>query len=321
MTKNKEEKNANNKVSGFYKLKQLFFSNIKNIIWRDNISINNNLINQIEYCLLSYDIGYDMTNRVINHIKHTFKDENVINIKSCYNITKSYLYNMLCDFYSSYKYIHNNNIYFNNIKQASKPYIFMLVGVNGVGKTTTISKIGHMLQNQGFSSVFAAADTFRAAAIEQLTYWADELRIPIVKTSTGSDPGSIVFKTLDYAKLNNIDVVLIDTSGRLHNNVNLMNELGKILRIIKRKTLKYPEEISLVMDATIGYNSLNQMNEFKSILGINSIIVSKLDSSAKGGIFINLIDKFKVPINFVSYGESLQKFNFFNINKYVNSFF
>lgn len=317
-------KDDNIKKDKFYTLKDIFLYKLKNILGFKKNVIDLSILDDIENHLLSCDIGYDITNRIIEYIKkYLMYNKKNMDINSLYNIVKNYLTSILNNFYNDkkYDYLNNNVLFFNKIKISRKPYVFIFVGINGAGKTTTLAKMNYLLKKKDISTVIAAADTFRAAAIDQLDFWANKFNTHIIKEDIGCDAGAVVFKTLEYAIYNNIDVVLIDTAGRLHNNINLMNELLKIIKIIKNKIYVIPQDIVLVMDASIGYNSIRQVEKFKNILNVNSIIINKLDSYAKGGMIVTIIDKFKIPINFVGYGENILDFNFFNKDRFINSFF
>ena len=197
----------------------------------------------------------------------------------------------------------------------------MVVGVNGVGKTTTIGKLANQFKMKGLNVVIGAADTFRAAAIDQLNIWAEKIDIPIIKQEMGSDPASVAFDTLSYSKSNNADVVLIDTAGRLHNKVNLMNELSKIKRVMQKVVDKAPQEVLLVLDGSTGQNAFQQAKEFTKATEVTSLAITKLDGTAKGGVVIGISDEFNIPVNYIGVGEGVDDLQVFNKFEFVDSFF
>jgi len=207
------------------------------------------------------------------------------------------------------------------LTKTQKPYVIMVVGVNGAGKTTTIGKLAHQFKKQGLNVVLGAADTFRAAAIDQLQVWADRVDIPIVKQSMGSDPASVAFDTLQSAVSSDADVVIIDTAGRLHNKVNLMNELTKIKRVMQKVVPNAPHEILLVLDGSTGQNAFEQAKQFTTATEVNALAVTKLDGTAKGGVVIGISDQFQVPVKYIGVGEGINDLQVFNKFEFVDSFF
>ena len=208
-----------------------------------------------------------------------------------------------------------------NISFSHKPHVIMVVGVNGVGKTTTIGKLANKFKNMGLNVVIGAADTFRAAAIEQLDTWAKRVNVPIIKQQMGSDPASVAFDTLNYAKSNEADVVLIDTAGRLHNKVNLMNELSKIKRVMDKVIENAPHDVMLVLDGSTGQNAFIQAKEFTNSTEVTSLAITKLDGTAKGGVVIGISDEFKIPVKYIGVGEALEDLQDFDKLEFVDSFF
>lgn len=202
-----------------------------------------------------------------------------------------------------------------------KPYVIMVVGVNGAGKTTTIGKLAHQFKNQGLKVVLGAADTFRAAAIDQLQVWADRVGVPMVKQSMGSDPASVAFDTLESAITQNADVVIIDTAGRLHNKVNLMNELTKIKRVMDKVVNEAPHDVLLVLDGATGQNAFEQAKQFTKATEVTSLAVTKLDGTAKGGVVIGISDQFQIPVKYIGVGEGIDDLQVFNKHEFVDSFF
>jgi fused signal recognition particle receptor len=197
----------------------------------------------------------------------------------------------------------------------------MVVGVNGVGKTTTIGKLANQFKMQGLKVAIGAADTFRAAAIDQLNVWAEKVDIPIIKQEMGSDPASVAFDTLSYSKSNNVDVVLIDTAGRLHNKINLMNELSKINRVMQKVIENAPHDVLLVLDGSTGQNAFQQAKEFTKATEVTSLAITKLDGTAKGGVVIGISDEFNIPVNYIGVGEGLEDLQVFNKYEFVDSLF
>ncbi len=207
------------------------------------------------------------------------------------------------------------------LPEDKRPYVIMVVGVNGVGKTTTIGKLAHQFKAKGFSVVLGAADTFRAAAIDQLQVWADRVDVPIVKQKMGSDPASVAFDTLSAATAKNADVVLIDTAGRLHNKVNLMNELSKVKRVMQKVIPDAPHEVLLVLDGSTGQNAFEQARQFTKATEVSSLAVTKLDGTAKGGVVIGISDQFQIPVKYIGVGERVEDLQVFNKFEFVDSFF
>ena len=202
-----------------------------------------------------------------------------------------------------------------------RPYVIMVVGVNGVGKTTTIGKLAYQLKKKGFNVVLGAADTFRAAAIEQLEIWSERVGVPIVKQKMGSDPASVAFDTLQSASTQGADVVIIDTAGRLHNKVNLMNELGKVKKVMQKIVPDAPHEILLVLDASTGQNAIEQARQFSLATDVNALALTKLDGTAKGGVAIGVSDQFKIPVKYIGVGEGIEDLQPFNKAEFVDSLF
>ena len=208
-----------------------------------------------------------------------------------------------------------------NIDTSKKPYVIMVVGVNGVGKTTTIGKLAHQFKSEGKKVVLGAADTFRAAAVDQLVIWSERVGVPIVKQDMGSDPASVAFDTVQSAVAQEADVVIIDTAGRLHNKINLMNELSKIKRVMQKVIPDAPHEILLVLDGSTGQNAFEQAKQFTAATEVNALAVTKLDGTAKGGVVIGISDQFQIPVKYIGVGEKMQDLQLFNGTEFVDSFF
>ena len=207
------------------------------------------------------------------------------------------------------------------IPEVDGPYVIMVVGVNGVGKTTTIGKLAHQFKQQGKKVVLGAADTFRAAAVDQLVIWADRVGVEIVKQDMGSDPASVCFDTLQSAKASGADVVIIDTAGRLHNKINLMNELTKIKNVMAKVIPEAPHDVMLVLDASTGQNAIEQATQFTKATEVNSLALTKLDGTAKGGVVIGISDQFQIPVRYIGVGEGVEDLQVFNKNEFVDSLF
>jgi len=207
------------------------------------------------------------------------------------------------------------------INNNAKPYVIMVVGVNGVGKTTTIGKLACQFKKNGFNVYLGAADTFRAAAVEQLVVWGERVGVPVIKQKMGSDPASVAFDTLSSAKTNNADVVIIDTAGRLHNKVNLMNELTKIKNVMKKILPDAPHEVLLVLDGSTGQNAFEQAKQFTAATEVNALAITKLDGTAKGGVVIGISDQFRIPVKYIGLGEGVEDLQVFRRMEFVNSLF
>ena len=210
---------------------------------------------------------------------------------------------------------------YDEIPEVEGPYVIMIVGVNGVGKTTTIGKLAHKFKSKGKKVILGASDTFRAAAVDQLSIWADRVGVEIVKQDMGSDPASVAFDTLQSAKANNADVVIIDMAGRLHNNVNLMNELSKIKNVMKKFIPEAPHEVMLILDASTGQNAIEQATQFTKATDVDSITLTKLDGTAKGGVVIGISDQFNIPVRYIGVGEKMDDLQDFNKETFINSLF
>ncbi|QIK16862.1 signal recognition particle-docking protein FtsY [Blattabacterium sp. DPU] len=295
------------------KTKESFFSKLKNLFSKkSNIDIN--VIDRIEEILLSADIGTKTTIKIINNLEKKVKKEKYENSQNIYNFLKEEIKNLFID-------IENICLEKKIKKSIEKPYVILMVGVNGVGKTTTIGKLAFFLKKKGFHVIIGAADTFRAAAIDQLEIWSNKAGVPLVKQHIHADPASVAYDTLQSAKSKKKDVVLIDTAGRLQNRVSLMEELSKISRVTKKIMSKSPHEIILVLDATTGQNAFEQVRQFTYFIPISSIILTKIEGTAKGGVGIGIMNQFKIPIQYLGIGEKIQDLKVFDENKFVNYFF
>ena len=267
-------------------------------------------LDDLEEVLISSDVGVKTTLKIIDSIEERVKKEKYTNAQELDTILKEEISNIIFDNSDSDAY---------EIKE--KPHVILVVGVNGVGKTTSIGKLANFFKNQGLSVMIGAADTFRAAAIEQLEEWAIRSNVDIVKQEMGSDPASVSYDTLNSAINKNHDIVIIDTAGRLHNKVNLMNELSKIGRVLKKLNINAPHEILLVLDGSTGQNAYEQAKQFSEATEITSMMVTKLDGTAKGGVVIGISDQLSIPIKFIGTGESIDDIEIFDKKQFVESFF
>ncbi|BBA17050.1 signal recognition particle-docking protein FtsY [Blattabacterium cuenoti] len=310
--KNNKEKN---KVFN-HKLKKtggFFFEKIKNLFLKKS-KIDIHLLDYIEEILLSADIGTKTTIKIINNLEKRVQKEKYRNSQVIFNFLKEEIENLFID-------IENVCLETKIRNNKKKPYVILIVGVNGVGKTTTIGKLAFFLKKKGFHIVIGAADTFREAAIDQIKIWADQAGVPLIKQHMNSDPASVVYDTLQSAKSKEKDVVIIDTAGRLQNRINLMKELSKISKVINKITFSPPHEIILILDATTGQNAFEQVRKFSSFVKISSIILTKIEGTAKGGVLIGIMDQFKIPIQYLGVGEKIQDLKVFDGKKFVNCFF
>ena len=271
--------------------------------------VDDEVLDELEAVLISADVGVDTTIEIIERLQKRVKEQKYLNTEELHQILQEEIQQMLV--------LPPASIF----AVDTKPYVIMVVGVNGVGKTTTIGKLANMFKQSGYSVMLGAADTFRAAAIDQLKIWADRVGVPIITQQHGSDPASVAFDTLQSAKAKNIDVVIIDTAGRLHNKVNLMNELSKVKNVMKKVIPDAPHEVLLVLDATTGQNAFEQCKQFTNATQVNAIALTKLDGTAKGGVAIGLSHQFNIPIKYIGTGEKLTDIQLFDAQKYIQSIF
>ena len=292
---------------GFKKSAENIASGLKEIIIKKEI--DDETLDKIEDFLISSDVGVEASSEIKSIISQKKIDPNKDTIFEINNILKNYIIKLMKPF--------EKKSFFNKKENLN---VILISGVNGVGKTTTIGKIGKIFKKEKMSVLFAACDTFRAAAIEQLEEWSKKTEASIVKSNPGSDPASVAYKALEYAKKNNIEQILIDTAGRLQNKKNLMDEFKKIGNVIKKNDVNAPHEVILVLDATSGQNILNQLEEFNKILPITGIVMTKLDGTAKGGVLIAISKKYKLPIIGLGLGEKEDDLQIFDAEKFANAF-
>lgn len=295
---------------GLEKSKENIFGKLTRAI-AGKSTIDENDLDNIEEILISSDIGVETTLKIIEKLEEKVAKEKFFNSDELRQILKSEILELLSESTIS------NDI----SRQPNTPYVIMVVGVNGVGKTTTIGKLAHYYKQQGKKVVLGAADTFRAAAVDQLVIWAERVGVEIVKQDMGSDPAAVAFDTLQSAVKKNADVVIIDTAGRLHNKVNLMNELTKIKNVMKKVFSDAPHDVMLVLDASTGQNAIEQAKQFTLATEVNSLALTKLDGTAKGGVAIGISDQFKIPIKYIGVGEGMDDLQVFNKEEFVDSFF
>ena len=294
-------------ASGIEKTKSSFFGKIARTV-AGKSTIDESDLDDIEEILITSDIGVDTTLKIINKLEERVAKDKYINTSELNNLLKEEILSLMHDFNES-----NINV--------NEPYVIMVVGVNGVGKTTTIGKLANYYKNQGKKVVLGAADTFRAAAVDQLVLWSERVGVEIIKQDMGSDPASVAFDTIQSAKSNNADVVIIDTAGRLHNNVNLMRELSKIRNVMGKVIKEAPHDVMLVLDASTGQNAIEQAKQFTQATKVDSIALTKLDGTAKGGVVIGISDQFKIPVKYIGVGEGIDDLHNFNKKEFVDSLF
>ncbi|HPD95848.1 MAG TPA: signal recognition particle-docking protein FtsY [Tenuifilaceae bacterium] len=273
--------------------------------------VDDEVLDNLEEVLITSDVGVETTLKIIERIEKRVALDKYLNTSELNNILKSEIVDLLAE---------NKSSVIDDYDKA-KPYVILVVGVNGVGKTTTIGKLAYMFKNAGKSVVLGAADTFRAAAVDQLTIWSERVGVPIVKQQMGADPASVAFDTLSSAKSNNNDIVIIDTAGRLHNKINLMNELSKIKRVMQKIIPDAPHEVLLVLDGSTGQNAFAQAKEFTAATDVNAIALTKLDGTAKGGVALGISDQFKIPIKYIGVGEKISDLQIFDREAFVSSLF
>lgn len=298
---------------GLEKTKTSFFSKLSKAV-AGKSKVDDDVLDNLEEVLVTSDVGVDTTLKIIERIEARVSRDKYLGTDELNTILREEISGLLSETNIG------EGIEF-LLPEGKKPYVIMVVGVNGVGKTTTIGKLAHQFKAQGLKVVLGAADTFRAAAIDQLQVWADRVSVPLVKQKMGSDPASVAYDTLSSAVTQNADVVLIDTAGRLHNKVNLMNELGKVKRVMQKVVPDAPHEVLLVLDGSTGQNAFEQAKEFTKATEVSSLAVTKLDGTAKGGVVIGISDQFKIPVKYIGVGEGIEDLQVFNKLEFVDSFF
>jgi fused signal recognition particle receptor len=298
---------------GLEKTKSSFFSKLGKAV-AGKSKVDDDVLDNLEEVLVTSDVGVETTLKIIERIEKRVAADKYVGTEELNLILREEIAGLLSE-------THVGEATDFDIPRDKKPYVIMVVGVNGVGKTTTIGKLAHQFKKKGLSVILGAADTFRAAAIDQLQVWADRVEVPIVKQKMGSDPASVAFDTLNAAMAKHADVVLIDTAGRLHNKVNLMNELSKVKRVMQKVVPDAPHEVLLVLDGSTGQNAFEQARQFTKATEVSSLAVTKLDGTAKGGVVIGISDQFQIPVKYIGVGEKLDDLQVFNKYEFVDSFF
>ena len=298
--------------NGLEKTKKSFLDKLSHAVVGKS-TIDDDVLDSLEETLLTSDVGVDTTLEIINRIKTRVARDKYVGIKE--------LNRLLCEEIADMLSQKVDGSEVEDIKNSQYPYVILVVGVNGVGKTTTIAKLANLFKKSGLKVMLGAADTFRAAAIEQLQFWGDKVGVPVVKQQMGSDPASVAFDTLNSAVANEADVVIIDTAGRLHNKVALMNELTKIKNVAKKVIPSAPNEVLPVLDGSTGQNAFEQAKQFSQATEVNSLAITKLDGTAKGGVVIGISNMLKVPVKYIGLGEKLDDLQPFNRKEFVESLF
>jgi fused signal recognition particle receptor len=299
---------------GLEKTKQSFFGKIARILVGKS-KVDSEVLDNLEEILISSDVGVETTLKIIERIEARVSRDKVLGTEELNTVLREEIANLLEENNAT------NLVGFDLPKHEGNPHVIMVVGVNGVGKTTTIGKLAHQFKKANKKVVLGAADTFRAAAVDQLIIWSERVGVPIVQQGMGADPASVAFDALQSAKSQNADVVIIDTAGRLHNKVNLMNELSKIKRVMEKVVPGAPHEILLVLDGSTGQNAFEQAKQFSLATDINALAITKLDGTAKGGVVIGISDQMKIPVRYIGIGEGIEDLQIFDRNEFVNSLF
>ncbi len=307
----KEKKETLDK--GLEKSNTSFFNKLSKAV-AGKSRVDDEVLDNLEEVLVSSDVGVETTLKVIDRIEERVARDKYFGTEELNKILREEIASLLAE-------TNTGNETDFVIPEGKKPYVIMIVGVNGVGKTTTIGKLAAQFKKQGLKVVLGAADTFRAAAIDQLQVWADRVDVPMVRQDMGSDPASVAFDTLQSAVNQDADVVIIDTAGRLHNKVNLMNELSKIKRVMEKVIENKPDEVLLVLDGSTGQNAFEQAKQFTKATEVTSLAITKLDGTAKGGVVIGISDQFQIPVKYIGVGEGVDDLQVFNKMEFVDSFF
>ena len=294
---------------GLAKTKESVFSKITRAVVGKS-KVDDEVLDNLEEALLASDVGVETTLRIIERIEKRVADDKYMNTDELNGILKQEIIDLLAE---------NNTDFLQDTNEEGKPYVIMVVGVNGVGKTTTIGKLAYQFKQAGKSVYLGAADTFRAAAVEQLCIWGERVNVPVIKQKMGADPASVAFDTISSAKANNADVVIIDTAGRLHNKVNLMHELSKIKNVMQKVVPTAPHEVLLVLDGSTGQNAFEQAKQFTKATQITALAITKLDGTAKGGVVIGISDQFKIPVKYIGLGEKMEDLQLFDKTAFVQS--
>lgn len=299
---------------GLEKTKEGFLGKIARAV-AGKSSVDGEVLDNLEEALVSADVGIETTVQIIERIEAKVAKEKYINISELNTILQQEIVNLLVDAPADTTYTNFE------LPAGKKPFVIMVVGVNGVGKTTTIGKLAHHFTQSGKKVMLGAADTFRAAAVDQLTIWGERAGVPIVKREMGSDPASVAFDAVTSAVAKNIDVLIIDTAGRLHTKLYLMEELGKIKRVIQKVIPDAPQDVLLVLDGSTGQNAIEQAKQFTAVTAVTGLVITKLDGTAKGGVVLAIANQFKIPVKFIGVGERVEDLLLFDKHEFVDSLF
>ena len=306
---NKDKKETLDK--GLERTKQSVFEKLTRAVAGKD-KVDDEVLDDLEEVLVTSDVGVDTTLKIIKRIEQRVARDKYVSTSELNEILREEITALLEEYDNGDVNVNGNG---------NDPYVILVVGVNGVGKTTTIGKLAYQFKQQGKKVYLGAADTFRAAAVEQIVIWGERVGVPVIKQQMGSDPASVAFDTLSSAKANDADVVIIDTAGRLHNKVNLMNELKKIKDVMKKVIPDAPHEVMLVLDGSTGQNAFEQAKQFASVTQITSLAITKLDGTAKGGVVIGISDQLQVPVKYIGLGEGMEDLQEFNRREFVDSLF
>ncbi|MEX1188414.1 MAG: signal recognition particle-docking protein FtsY [Bacteroidia bacterium] len=298
---------------GLAKTKESFFGKLARAVVGKS-KVDEEVLDNLEEILIGADVGVNTTLRIVERIQDRVAKDKFMSTSELNGILREEIASLLEENKSA-------DLTDFSLPQDIKPYVIMVVGVNGVGKTTTIAKLAYQLKSSGKSVVLGAADTFRAAAVDQIKIWSERVGVPLVEHGMGADPASVAFDACELGKSTNADVVIIDTAGRLHNKVNLMNELSKIKRVMQKVVPNAPHEVLLVLDASTGQNAIEQCRQFTQATDVNALALTKLDGTAKGGVVIGISDEFKIPVKYIGLGEKMTDLQLFNKKEFVDSLF
>ena len=298
---------------GLEKTKENIFSKLTRAV-AGKSRVDDAVLDELEEILVTSDVGVDTTLKIIDRIEERVARDKYVGTDELTRILREEIAELLTENKS-------DDVEEFSVPEDKKPYVIMVVGVNGVGKTTTIGKLAHQFKQNGLSVYLGAADTFRAAAVEQLDIWGKRVGVPVVKQKMGADPASVAFDTLNSAKANNAEVVIIDTAGRLHNKINLMNELTKIKNVMSKVIPDTPNEVLLVLDGSTGQNAFEQAKHFTAATEVTALAITKLDGTAKGGVVIGISDQFKIPVKYIGLGEGMEDLQVFHRKEFVDSLF
>lgn len=298
---------------GLEKTKENIFSKLTRAV-AGKSKVDDDVLDELEEILVTSDVGVDTTLKIIDRIEERVVRDKYVGTEELTRILREEIANLLTE-------NNTDDVEEFTIPKGKKPYVIMVVGVNGVGKTTTIGKLAHQFKENGLKVYLGAADTFRAAAVEQLDIWGERVGVPVIKQKMGADPASVAFDALSSGKANDADVVIIDTAGRLHNKVNLMNELTKIKNVMSKVVPDTPDEVLLVLDGSTGQNAFEQAKHFTAATEVTALAITKLDGTAKGGVVIGISDQFKIPVKYIGLGEGIEDLQVFRRKEFVDSLF